>query len=225
MGKRNTLLYLDSDIVQLAKKFDLNMSEIAENAIKTRVVTHLSSGERALVFDAYLEDLERRHECYVLPFAVKSIRLKNVRAVEELSARFELGANLVHGKIATGKTTVISLIAGAAGEPAWPIPTLSRGKTQMELEIEFFPQAPRGRGRGECILLDEPLGYVSDPDGRHKERFVKWLGKKYGQVIIASHDEGFIKAGCRNVTRLGTPAHDSIPVGVRAKQTGGGKGR
>jgi len=198
MGKKNTLLYLDEELVQLAKGFEINMSEVAEVAIREKVFPLMSAGGRALLFDLLLEDLKKNGECFTLPCAVKGVRLKNVGPLEELDAKFVRGVNLVLGGNASGKSSLICAIACAMGQSVWRPPSVTLDKKQMAVEIELFePMA--GAEPDRCILLDEPLARVADPDEKHKAKFVQWLSKKYQQAIIASTDKSYVVS---NIVRL-----------------------
>lgn len=79
MTKRSTLLSIDADVVEAAKKANLNLSQIAEKGIKTHLFPYLSKAERiALDFEKFLNDMEQEGCCFYLPFRVKSIIINNL---------------------------------------------------------------------------------------------------------------------------------------------------
>lgn len=212
--KKNTLLYLDAELVRLAKKLDVNISEIAEAALRDKLLPYLSAGSRTLLFGQHLEDLKAMGRCYVLPFALKSLRLKNVGVLKEFDAKFTRGINLILGGTASGKSTVIRAIAYTLGKQPqlqdWSKAAVTHGRKQGTIELELFERAIRydlyegGEIEGaKCVLLDGPLARVSDPKHEHKRRFIRWLKKKYAQAIVASRDEGFAMPEIDNIMRLG----------------------
>lgn len=214
MAKKNTLLYLDTELVKTAKRYGVNMSEITEAALRGRLAPYLSAGDRALLFGMHLGDLKVEGCCYELPFAVKSLRLKNVKVLEQFEAKFARGINLILGGTASGKSTVIRVIAYALGHQQlrdWFEPAVTHGRKRGAIELELFGSAVinynlREGGEHEwakCILLDEPLSRLDSIRFRkHKGRFLRWLKERYAQVILASRQEEFATPEVNNVIRI-----------------------
>lgn len=123
MVKKNTLLYLDEDLVKLAKKLDLNISQITEMALKSRILPMLPSSERRELerrlriedFDNYLEDLKKRKMCFFLRIGIKGLQLKNIGPFDDEKFSFTRGLNVVYGLNGSGKTTILNSILEAFG--------------------------------------------------------------------------------------------------------------
>ncbi len=123
VAKKNTLLYLDEDLVKLAKKLDLNISQITEMALKSRILPLLSRKERLEMeerlrkedFNNYLEDLKKRKKCFFLRIPIKSLELKNIGKFKNKKFHFFKGFNIILGPFGSGKTTIINSIIVALG--------------------------------------------------------------------------------------------------------------
>ena len=109
--KKNTLLYLDARLVAKAKQYNLNLSKITEYAVKSHLFPMLSIGEKAEAdFWEYLKDLEKEKCAFFLPVRIKKIKLANIGPINDLTIGFKK-FNIVTGKNASGKTTLIRSIA------------------------------------------------------------------------------------------------------------------
>jgi hypothetical protein len=115
MKKKNTLLYLDEKLVKLAKKHNLNMSHLAEAAIRSQLLPILSVRERQLDFHQHLKDLKEEGYCYELPQTIRAIKLKNMGPIEKLELNLVKGVNVILGPNASGKSIIIRAIANAFG--------------------------------------------------------------------------------------------------------------
>jgi len=199
MGKKNTLLYLDENLVRRAKKFGLNLSEVAEAALRERLLPLLSTGELQLDFDQHLKDLKEEGDCYELPIELEGIGLKNVGPLNKLEVKFKRDINVILGPAGSGKSIMIRAIARAFGQ-RHPLvdekSLLKHGKWGGEIKI-YLRESPAielglGKERAKrpiaCMLLDEPLVQVLAKD---KKKFLAWLKRKGNQVILASRDESF----------------------------------
>jgi hypothetical protein len=231
MPKKNTLLYLDAELVEMAKRVGMNISELAEAGLRDRLLPHLSGGQRALIFGQHLEDLKTGGlwaQCYELPFTVKSLRLKNVKVLGEFRAKFTQGVNLIIGGNDSGKTTAIRAIA-CMFYPDHPfrhvLKTVAAGEKGGTIELEILePTIKYNVMAGEsenarCVLLDEPLPHVDGATfSKHRDRFLHWLKERYAQVIIASAREEFIAPEVDNVIRLPGPVgKNGGPGAVKTK--------
>jgi len=93
MKKKNTLLYLDSDLVEKAKTENINISKLAEDALRTaldmkRPVTVEEHVQRILK-DADVTTHESFYqETYLLPFQIESLALDNIGPFEKFETRF-----------------------------------------------------------------------------------------------------------------------------------------
>ena len=191
--KKNTLLYLDKRMVTLAKKFDLNISQITENALKSRLYPYVSAGERQLFFFGHVEELKKQGSCFFLPAGIKSLQIKKVRLFKDLKLSFSRSVNIVYGPNASGKTILIKIIASVN-----QLLEKTNKKKIKKVRIEFSPKSEiaikyygKKTDKDECILLDEPVHLL---EKKHKKQFLDWLKKEYdNQVILITVDEKFSK--------------------------------
>lgn len=200
--KKNTLLYLDENLVKAAKRFGVNMSEITEEALREKLYPHMSGGERQMFFDQHLVNLWVEERCWELPIELDSVELKNVGPIDEFKARFTSGINVVVGPNGSGKTMMFRAITHVFGQPTeskWErIVLLKHGKKSGEIKIklrggpmiklELEKEKEKASHPRECLLVDEPLDHAMT---EHKRKFVEWLGRGGGQVIIFTRDESF----------------------------------
>jgi len=175
MAKKNTLLYLDEELVKKAKELNLNLSKIAENAIKLHMFPMMSTGERAAIdFNNYLRTLEKENRCYFIPFELKSIQLKNIGIHSNLALDLDT-LNIIEGYLGEGKTTIIKSIAKTF---RYETPSfhklLSPGKETYKINIEIKPETKISLTYNEknnnefrenrtirCIIIDEPMSRLS----------------------------------------------------------------
>jgi hypothetical protein len=199
MGKKNTLLYLDENLVSLAKKHDLNMSEVAEAAIRSRLYTTLALGERALDFPQYLDDLKKQGLCYLITQTIESVTIENVGPIEKLVLSFDKGLNVVVGPNGSGKTALVETLAYAFGvtnsrEPHY---SLTREKDIGTVRVKpylgeiriSFKRSNIGTTisrENTCILLDEPVTVLAKEG---KQKFLKWVKEEFKQAIIVTHED------------------------------------
>jgi len=195
MAKKNTLLYLDEELVKKAKELRLNLSEIAENALKEHMFPMLSYGESvAIDFINYLKTLEKEGRCYFLPFQIKKIHLKNIGVHDNLILSFD-ALNIVEGRYRDGKTTFVKSIVKTIGYESPNFHNLlSPGKKTYDIDIEVDPIRILSLTYGKhnnsgfienrttrCIVMDEPLSRLSI--GLKKE-FLQYLMGLNTQIIL-----------------------------------------
>ena len=91
MEKTNTLLYLDSDLVERAKRHNINISELTKEALKQAL-----EKERPRTAQEHLRKLlveigsetSFYGETYFLPFQIESLRLTKVGLFDNFEAHF-----------------------------------------------------------------------------------------------------------------------------------------
>ena len=212
MGKKNTLLYLDEKVVMAAKRFGLNLSEVAEVALREKLSPLMSAGARQLEFDKHLEDLREDGVCFELPFELDGIEIRNVGPIDEFKEKFKPGINVVLGSNGSGKSMMFGAIALAFGQQMkwtrrWP-PAINVGAYRaqfflkhgkkaggVKIHMHKTPTAELKFSTGrtvrsvKCTLLDEPLNLAQD---EHKRKFLEWLRRRGGQVILFTFDESFV---------------------------------
>ncbi|MEM2112147.1 MAG: AAA family ATPase [Candidatus Bathyarchaeia archaeon] len=117
--KKKTLLYLDSDLVEKAKKENLDISKLTEEAIKETLKVTIPKTARdylqIILAEAGREDA-RYCEVHLLPFQIESLRLEDVGPFKEFEAKFKKGAlNVIYGPCGSGKSTIVRAILLAFG--------------------------------------------------------------------------------------------------------------
>jgi|TARA_Y100000031_G_scaffold146361_1_gene180203 hypothetical protein len=186
--KKNTLLYLDARLVANAKQCNLNLSKITENAVKSHLFPILSIGEKADAdFWEYLKDLEKEKCAFFLPVRIKQIKLANIGPISNLTIGFKK-FNIVTGKNASGKTTIIRSIAQILGHEF--IKDNFSNKAIIELEVH-----PETRYKLSMLSANTNLHIKSvlidcggyRLDNKYLKKFIMFLKKLDMQVIMTEH--------------------------------------
>jgi hypothetical protein len=117
--KKNTLLYLDSDLVERAKRDNINISRLTEKALKQALkieTPRTARGHlRRLLTEAGNES-SLYGETYLLPFQIQSLELTKVGPLDNFEAHFNINSiNLIQGPCGSGKSTIIRSILYAFG--------------------------------------------------------------------------------------------------------------
>jgi ABC-type lipoprotein export system ATPase subunit len=196
MVKKNTLLYLDVNLVKNAKKRNLNISKITESGIKYHLFPYLSYGEKAaLNFRNYLDILIEEKRCFPLPFCLKKVDINNLGNIEDLSINFEK-INILLGNYGSGKTTIIRCIAHLFGLTKLEYEHLlrsdslngkinveitSNNKLVMKLKRDNYGTVNRDNIT-KCYLLDDPGERLDD---ENFNKFLSYLRQLNLQIIMA----------------------------------------
>jgi len=213
--KKNTLLYLDENLVRTAKQAGFNLSEITEAALRERLLPFLSSGDKLRMQlmdpDKFFTDLKEAGQCWELPFELGGIELKNVGPIGELDAEFKSGINVILGPNASGKSVIVRVIALVFGQRPQYVGEkmlLKHGEREGKIKIHLTKRASvelvlkkTGKGPKACLLLDDPYSVAIAP-AEYKRKFLTWLKGKANQVILASRDESFVTPDVSKVIRL-----------------------
>lgn len=117
--KKKTLLYLDSDLIEKAKKENIDISKLTEEAVKDALKVTIPKTARdylqIILTEAGREDA---HYCevHLLPFQIESLRLENVGPFKEFEAKFKKDTiNVIYGLCGSGKSTIVKAILMAFG--------------------------------------------------------------------------------------------------------------
>ncbi|MGB9684362.1 MAG: AAA family ATPase [Candidatus Bathyarchaeales archaeon] len=113
------MLYLDSNLVEKAKKENLDISKLTEEAIKEALKVTIPKTARdylqVILTEAGRQDA-RYCEVHLLPFQIESLKLENVGSFKEFEAKFQKDAiNVIHGPCGSGKSTIVKAILLAFG--------------------------------------------------------------------------------------------------------------
>jgi len=105
--KKNTLLYLDENMVQQAKDLGLNLSKICQNAINSEL-SFLGSGQ--FNPEDFLNELYLSGSAIFLPIKINSVKIENMGIIKNAEIEFK-EKNIIVGSNATGKTTILKSIS------------------------------------------------------------------------------------------------------------------
>jgi len=188
--KKNTLLYLDENLVELAKEKNFNISELAEEAIRTKL--NINGYHKRFDPEEYLENLRKKGLAYYIPFRINKISIDNYRFVKKIEVDFK-HKNLIVGVNGSGKTRLIrSLLMFFDNSHSTQSP--SRDECPQgpgEIKISFDQMellacevcGERISMENGCILIDEGLGKLDQEAGIV---FLKYLLDRKEQIIITS---------------------------------------
>jgi post-segregation antitoxin (ccd killing protein) len=169
--KKNTLLYLDSDLVERAKRENINISRLTEEALKqTLEIRTPRTAEEHL--RKMLAEVGNENsfcgETYLLPFQIESLKLNKVGPFDNLEVFFQKNSlNVIYGSCGSGKSTIIRSILLAFGikHRYFTNRVFANGKIQLKLfpqqesvSIESHGNATRGY---QCLILDDALERLS----------------------------------------------------------------
>jgi post-segregation antitoxin (ccd killing protein) len=168
--KKNTLLYLDSDLVEKAKRENINISRLTEEALKQALEI-----ERPRTAKEHLRKLLAEvgnessfyGETYLLPFQIQSLKLTRVGPFDNFEVHFSRNSvNLIYGPCGSGKSTIIRSILYAFGirHKRFTERVLSEGTITVKLfpgqdsinvmGMESGQNALRGY---QCLVADDSL--------------------------------------------------------------------
>lgn len=206
MSKKNTLLYLDEDLVKKAKKEDINLSKLTESAIRSRLFSDVSVGESIVAnLKEYLENLEEQGRCFRLPQKIEEVKLENVGPFDEFHETFE-PFTAVTGPNGSGKTVLLESIAHACGHSNEGLEKLKKqGKERGRIDVKTSGNGKNSivlednearRENVGCILIDDPMVRLGE---EKREEFIEILQNRFVdegcQVILTGRtfdEDGFM---------------------------------
>jgi ATPase subunit of ABC transporter with duplicated ATPase domains len=165
--KKNTLLYLDSVLVERAKQENINISGLTEEALK-----HALEKFHPRTAHEYLQrvladsgrGLAPYGEAYLLPFQIASLKLENIGLFTDFDISFRKNEmNVIYGSNASGKTTIIRSILLALSTRHNYFAESENGKVsvtlfpdQQSVIINTNEQNPSDLARGyKCLVMDD----------------------------------------------------------------------
>jgi len=168
--KKNTLLYLDSDLVERAKRENLNISRLTEEALKQalEITTPKTAKEhlRRLLAEVGNES-SFYGETHLLPFQIESLELTKVGPLNHFEAHFRRNSiNVIHGSCGSGKSTIIRSILCAFGirhkyftEKAYDTGAISVKlfPGQDSIKITGMNSSQNTLKGYKCLIADDPL--------------------------------------------------------------------
>ncbi|HOC78170.1 MAG TPA: hypothetical protein PKO31_05720 [Methanofastidiosum sp.] len=189
-NKKNTLLYLDENLVELAKEKNFNISEIAEEAIKTKL--NINGYHKMFDPEEYLENLRKKGLAYYIPFRINKIEIENYKFAEKVNIDFR-EKNLLEGINGSGKTRIVRSILMFFDNSHRLLGFSKEACPQGigEIKIHFDNRGMIGCevcgeriGLNEgCIVIDEGLGKLDSDSGIV---FLKYLLDRKEQIIVTT---------------------------------------
>jgi len=165
--KKNTLLYLDADLVERAKRENINISRLAEDALKEALKIAVPRTAREYLLKV-LADAGREQafygEAYLLPFQIESLKLENVGPFQDFEAKFRKGAlNVIYGPCGSGKSTIVRSILFAFGKWHTYFSKSKNGKITLKLfpdqdsvKVTTNEENPLDAVKGyRCLIADD----------------------------------------------------------------------
>ena len=195
MKKKNTLLYLDEELVKIAKRYDLNISQVTEAAIKSKLFPELSQGKQIVLgIPEHLENMKKEGTCFFLPKTINSVKVEDIGFLKNQEISFKNGLNFVVGCNGCGKTTLIHGIAQAfcLEKPnvkmihwksySGSVEVKTSGKP-IKIKYNNPSEADVTDSHFQCILLDCPDGRL---DNEQRKKFFEDIQELYKCQIIST---------------------------------------
>lgn len=168
--KKNTLLYLNCDLVERAKKENINISRLAEDALKKaldirRPVTVKQHIQRMLEETGSQGSFYG--ETYLLPLQIESLTLSNIGPFGRFGSKFSRdGINAICGPNGSGKSTIVRSILYAFGRRhRYFSDRATNGGTiklrlfpgQTSIDITDATNHENGTKGYGCLVADDPF--------------------------------------------------------------------
>ena len=103
-NKRNTLLYLDKDLVNASKRAGINLSSVAEEALRSRLPYY-----DMFIPENYLMRALRGGAVVILPLHIKELSITKMDKIGDKNLKLK-NLNMVVGGNGTGKSTIFRLL-------------------------------------------------------------------------------------------------------------------
>jgi DNA repair ATPase RecN len=195
--KTKVTLYLEEDLVGRAKKSDLNMSKIANNALKQQFGLGKETSRQKNLREI-LQDIEEDGRLHSFGFKIGGLELENIGKFDELSLEFQDGLNVIHGPNASGKSTIIRGIANAvtpgAAEFRGGVVKRDQASGSVDVRLEdpavfrqFGSDPQYDSGENGVLLLGAPFARLSHD---HAQEMVEQLKRDIdSQIILTTINE------------------------------------
>lgn len=181
-NKRNTLLYLDRDLVNTAKKAGLNLSLIAEEALRSRLPYNSEFRPKTYLMEALQEGT-----AVILPFHIEELSIVYEKEANKRTLSLK-PLNVIVGGNGTGKSSIFRLLCRA-----FRINQLNKltYPTHMKITVTIAPTRRIEYSEGtdefgtglnkQCIVTDTLFTRL---DNEARQKMLKYLIKTGAQLIL-----------------------------------------
>jgi len=173
--KKNTLLTLDSGLVELAKTRGINISGLVDNLLKSML---LGEGDPENI----LKTLDEMKNARYFGFSIQNLELKNVGPIKDFSAKFPKKLSLIIGPNSSGKTTIHKCISHMLSYESHP--GIFSENSEANLKINDCEIVLKGENSSnvKLVLLDDVSRFQKDKI----IRVIDYLNKAFNnpQIII-----------------------------------------
>lgn len=184
-----------------AKESDVNMSEIANKALKERFGLEAETSKQRDL-RVLLQEAEEDGRLHTLPFKITEVQIENIRKFDEASVSFEEGLNVVYGPNGSGKSTIIESIVNTVAPGLGQVDkdfikydrNTGRAVVQLEddtVERRFTSGNRFDEGEDGLLLIDTPFLYLDD---EYTDKLLRELKETIdAQVVVATTDKDLEK--------------------------------
>lgn len=201
--KKNTLLYLDQYLVEKAKRENINISRVTEEALKIALNEKGPTTTKDLLQRIMNEDPEnplsnRYGERQFLPFQIESLKLNNIGPFEKFEASFSPNSlNIIYGQGGSGKSYILRSIMFAFGRKPKFYNLSSDGKitlkifsNQESIELSDFKNLNNLTKGFRCWIADAPMNTLN---AERISEILPELNKLGIQMILTVRNEDQIQ--------------------------------
>jgi predicted ATP-binding protein involved in virulence len=202
MDKKKVTLSLERDVVDQAKKQNLNMSKAANKALKERTVLEkLSEDEREL--RDIIEDAREDGAVESLPMKIEELQIENIGKFETKNFSLSSEDTVILGPNSSGKTTLTRALKAFFGKPDQDLINFQENSGKIEVETEqssgSMTLSEDRPVQGECLVLDNIFAELSTEKAVEAAQKIK---ENYSEQIILATNRRKVADEFENQIRL-----------------------
>ena len=183
-NKRNTLLYLDKDLVNASKRAGINLSSVAEEALRSRLPYY-----DKFIPENYLMRALRGGVAVILPLHIKELSITKIDKIGDKNLKLK-NLNLVVGGNGTGKSTIFRLLLQTFRITQLnELVSYPHTETKVTITIAPTQKIEYSEKKGDYYMTLEKQCLVTDGlfaglDEEARLKMVKYLMKTGAQLIL-----------------------------------------
>lgn len=194
-----------------AKESDVNMSEIANKALKERFGLEAETSKQRDL-RVLLQEAEEDGRLHTLPFKIAEIQIENIRKFDGASVSFGEGLNIIYGPNGSGKSTIIESIVNTVTPGLGEVEkdfikydrNAGRAVVQFEddtVERRFTAGNRFDEGEDGLLLIDTPFLYLDD---EHRDKLLRELKETIDAQVVVTTTDKDLEKHADNFIRLRT---------------------